>query len=43
MTGLGHGTHSNREQDWNYLHVCVDDARRPAYSEMLTSATPAPY
>ena len=37
MTGRGPGTHSGGGKGWDYLHVCVDDASRLAYTEVLAS------
>ena len=37
VTGRGPGTHSGAGRGWDYLHVCVDDASRLAYTEILPS------
>jgi len=37
MTGRRRGTHSGGGHGWDYLHVCVDDASRLAYTEILPS------
>ena len=37
VTGRGRGTHSGGGLGWDYLHVCVDDASRLAYTEILPS------
>ena len=37
VTGRGRGTHSGGGKGWDYLHVCVDDASRLAYTEILPS------
>lgn len=37
VTGRGPGTHSGGGKGWDYLHVCVDDASRLAYTEVLAS------
>ena len=39
VTGRGPGSHSGGGQGWDYLHVCVDDASRLAYTEILQSET----
>ena len=39
VTGRGPGTHSGGGKGWDYLHVCVDDASRLAYTEVLPSET----
>lgn len=36
FTGRGPGTH-NLGRGWDFLHVCVDDASRLAYTELLPS------
>jgi transposase InsO family protein len=36
FTGRGPGTH-NLGRGWDFLHVCVDDASRLAYTEILAS------
>ena len=36
FTGRGPGTH-NLGRGWDFLHVCVDDASRLAYTEVLPS------
>ncbi len=33
----GPGMHANRGHGWDFLHVCVDDASRLAYTEILPS------
>jgi transposase InsO family protein len=35
MTGRGPGRHHGRHTGWDYVHVCVDDATRLAYVELL--------
>ena len=35
ITGQHAGMHRARGAGWDYLHVCIDDASRLAYSEML--------
>ena len=35
ITGQHAGMHRARGVGWDYLHVCIDDASRLAYSEML--------
>ena len=44
IKGVGHrfaprgpGMHGNRGHGWDFLHVCVDDASRLAYTEILPS------
>jgi transposase InsO family protein len=37
FTGRGPGTHGNKGIGWDFLHVCVDDASRLAYTEVLPS------
>jgi len=44
IDGVGHrflprgpGLHGNRGKGWDFLHVCVDDASRLAYTEILPS------
>ena len=44
IKGIGHrfaprgpGMHANRGCGWDFLHVCVDDATRLAYTEILPS------
>lgn len=36
MLGRGPGRHGGRGAGWDYVHVCVDDATRLAYVEVLT-------
>lgn len=37
ITGRGPGSHSGAGRGWDFLHVCVDDASRLAYTEILPS------
>ena len=44
IAGIGHrfaprgpGMHANKGHGWDFLHVCVDDASRLAYTEILSS------
>lgn len=44
INGVGHrfaprgpGMHANKGHGWDFLHVCVDDASRLAYTEILPS------
>ncbi|MFZ3008390.1 MAG: leucine zipper domain-containing protein [Phenylobacterium sp.] len=44
IRGVGHrfaargpGMHANKGRGWDFLHVCVDDALRLAYTEILPS------
>jgi transposase InsO family protein len=44
IKGIGHrfaprgpGMHANRGAGWDFLHVCIDDASRLAYTEILPS------
>jgi len=44
IDGVGHrfaprgpGMHANKGRGWDFLHVCVDDASRLAYTEILPS------
>jgi transposase InsO family protein len=44
INGIGHrfaprgpGMHANKGHGWDFLHVCVDDASRLAYTEVLPS------
>jgi transposase InsO family protein len=44
INGVGHrfaprgpGMHGNKGHGWDFLHVCVDDASRMAYTEILPS------
>lgn len=44
IQGIGHRIHGNRQRrargvGWEFLHVCVDDATRVAYSEVLPDET----
>ena len=35
VTGRGRGRHHGKGSGWDYVHVCVDDATRLAYVELL--------
>jgi transposase InsO family protein len=44
INGIGHrfaprgpGMHANKGAGWDFLHVCIDDASRTAYTEILPS------
>jgi transposase InsO family protein len=39
ITGKRSGLHRNRGIGWEYVHVCVDDATRLAYVEVLSDET----
>ncbi len=39
VTGRGPGRHANRGVGWEVVHVCVDDATRLAYVEVLDDET----
>jgi transposase InsO family protein len=39
VTGRGPGRHANRGVGWEVVHVCVDDATRLAYVEILDDET----
>ncbi len=38
MLGRGPGRHGGKGSGWDYVHVCVDDATRLAYVEVLADA-----